>query len=270
MEHTFCCHAGIGKILPFHKGTPVLQGEPMPFLPLDHPEPFAATLGVMLYPGEDDKSRRKALAFASQYLAEPIREFIARGLSISHNDLLKIATESGEPLVDLQGHWWRGSAAGELFKTCFALANTDASLASWNNAARIVTSVAGKQRERAGRSFLMEARSEFFGVVHLWAAWSIREHRFSSAPESDYDLTDDFHSFLAEAEILRHWGQSWRHSRRKAEPLLPENMWTVPDDWTPPERKPGWPPTGKVPALTLPDHLIAELKPAGRPRKSSR
>ena len=28
----------------------------MPILPLDHPEPFAATLGVMLYPGTDDDS----------------------------------------------------------------------------------------------------------------------------------------------------------------------------------------------------------------------
>jgi hypothetical protein len=26
----------------------------MPILPLDHPDPFAATLGVMLYPGADD------------------------------------------------------------------------------------------------------------------------------------------------------------------------------------------------------------------------
>jgi hypothetical protein len=36
----------------------------MPVLPLDHPEPFAAVLGVMLYPGTDEDDRRKARAFA--------------------------------------------------------------------------------------------------------------------------------------------------------------------------------------------------------------
>jgi hypothetical protein len=30
----------------------------MPILPLDHPDPFAATLGVMLYPGADDDPPR--------------------------------------------------------------------------------------------------------------------------------------------------------------------------------------------------------------------
>ena len=34
----------------------------MPILPLDHPEPFAAVLGVMLYPGTDEDDRRKARA----------------------------------------------------------------------------------------------------------------------------------------------------------------------------------------------------------------
>jgi hypothetical protein len=34
----------------------------MPVLPLKHPEPFAATLGVMLYSGTDNENRRKALA----------------------------------------------------------------------------------------------------------------------------------------------------------------------------------------------------------------
>ena len=36
----------------------------MPILPLSHPEPFAAVLGVMLHPLEEDQT--KAEAFASQ------------------------------------------------------------------------------------------------------------------------------------------------------------------------------------------------------------
>jgi hypothetical protein len=38
----------------------------MPILPLDHPEPSAATLGVMLYPDEADAL--KARAYAAQFL----------------------------------------------------------------------------------------------------------------------------------------------------------------------------------------------------------
>jgi len=57
----------------------------MPTLPLDHPEPFAVTLGVMLYPGEDDASQSRARAFASQYLAEPLRRFHADGGALPYD-----------------------------------------------------------------------------------------------------------------------------------------------------------------------------------------
>ena len=43
----------------------------MPILPLDHPEPLAATLGVMLYPGDNEVSQKRARAFTAHVLAEP-------------------------------------------------------------------------------------------------------------------------------------------------------------------------------------------------------
>jgi len=51
----------------------------MPILPLDHPDPLAATLGVMLYSGQDEDSQRGARAFAAQFLAEPLRLFHEAG-----------------------------------------------------------------------------------------------------------------------------------------------------------------------------------------------
>ena len=104
-------------------------------------------------------------------------------------------------------------------------------------------------------------------MAHLWGAWCIREGRFSPRPDIGYDGYADFQSFLTEAEILRQWGQSWRHPRDKAEPPLPAEVWRVPEDWRPPIRQPGWPATGMIPYLTLPEELLATLKPAGRPRK---
>jgi hypothetical protein len=41
----------------------------MPILPLDYPEPFAATGGVMLYP-MDDADAPSARAFAAHLMAE--------------------------------------------------------------------------------------------------------------------------------------------------------------------------------------------------------
>jgi hypothetical protein len=239
----------------------------MPVLPLDHPEPFAATLGVMLYPGTDEAERRKAGAFTTHYLAEPLRRLQASGAVIPYNDLSRIAIAGGQQLTDLKDRWWRGSATGELFKTVFALANTDPKLASWTNAVKIVERISKSDQERAGRSFLWDKKKGHVGVAHLWAAWSIRGRTFEARPEVGYDLTDDFQSFLTEAEILRAWGQKQIPARAKGEPLLPADIWHVPEGWRPPKRRPGWPDTGQVPKLTLSAELVAGFRPAGRPRR---
>lgn len=239
----------------------------MLILPLDHPEPFAATLGVMLYPGADEMERRQARAYAAQYLAEPIRRLHEAGGNLSYDALLRVASDAGQRLDDLDKWWWDGTATGQMFKILFALANTDETLASWENAVRITEKTAASHRVSGSRSALWAARSRFLSVAHLWGAWCIREGKFEPRPEVGYDGYADFQSFLTEAEILRHWGQSWRPGRAKAEPPLPAEVWRVPDDWTPPERREDWPPTGMIPNLTVPTDLLADLRPPGRPRK---
>ncbi|MCH7839721.1 MAG: hypothetical protein IID38_05745, partial [Planctomycetes bacterium] len=230
-------------------------------------KPFAATLGIMLYPGEDDPDRRKARAFAAHYLAEPIRRLHEAGGTLSYKSLVRIATDGGERLDDLEKRWWRGTATGELFKTFFALAKMNETLATWSNAIKIAKHIATRDKVSGARSALWRDRSRFISVAHLWGAWCIREGRFSPRPDIGYDGYADFQSFLTEAEILRQWGQSWRHLRDKAKPPLPAEVWRVPEDWRPPIRQPGWPATGMIPDLTLPEELLATLKPAGRPRK---
>ena len=231
----------------------------MPILPLDHPEPFAATLGVMLYPGVDNDDPLKARAFASQWLATPIRRFEEAGHKISRDDLLRIAMDAGQPLNDLDERWWDGTATGELFKTLCALFNTDPALATWNNAIKIAKLVAARAGTSGSRSLLWEARRRFLSVAHLWAAWTIREAIFDPRPGLGYA---DFQSFLAEAEILRDFGQTWRPARANSKPLLPFNIWKVPENWKPAIHHP------EIPFLTLPEDLLSKLKPAGRPRKA--
>jgi hypothetical protein len=239
----------------------------MPILPLDYPEPFSATLGVMLYPGMDEADAPSARAFAAQYLAKPIRRLYEAGHALSDVALARITMDAGQRLTDLETRWWGGSATGEMFKTLFALANTDPGLASWSNAIKIAEKTAA--RCSGSRTSFWDARRTFLSVAHLWAAVSIRERRFAQYPELGYDGYADFQSFLAEAEILRHWGQTWRAPRAKSEPPLPPDVWCIPENWEPPPRRPGWPKTGRIPYLTISPEFLAELKRSGRPRQAS-
>jgi hypothetical protein len=229
----------------------------MPVLPLDYPEPFAATLGVMLYPGMNEADPPKARAFAAQVLAEPIRRFHEAGGILSYDALARITVDAGQRLTDLDERWWGGSATGEVFWILFLLANLHSELASWNNAIKYAELVAAGRKERGSRTDLWQARRRFLTVAHLWGAWSIRERRIVDAA--------DFQSFLTQAEDLRSWGQMWRSPRAKSEPLLQQDCWRAPDDWEAPKPWPDWPEA----KYALDPKLVAALNPPGRPRKRS-
>jgi hypothetical protein len=198
-----------------------------------------------------------------------LRRFHAAGHKLPYDVTARIAEDAGGSLNDLDDCWWAGTATGELFKTLFLLAKTAPGLTSWNSAIKIFELVAVRNKAKGSRAELWDAKRRFVSVAHLWGAWCIREGRFGEQPEVGYNGFDDFQSFLAEAEILRDWGQSWCPARAKSSPLLPLDAWRVPDGWAPPIRRTGWPKTGVIRILHLPDHLVAELKPAGRPRRAS-
>jgi hypothetical protein len=221
----------------------------------------------MLYPATDEVDTLKARAYAAQVLAKAFRRVQQGGGDPPIEILGPIYLDAGEPLDDLKERWWGGRATGEMFKTLFLLANTDPPLASWKHAIQIVEEIAKRNKVKGGRTKLLQAKDRFLSVAHLWAARAIREGKSFQKPEAGYDASVDFQMFLAEAEILRHWGQTWRQSRETSEPPLPANGWRVPGGWEPAAPQPGWPKTGMIPRLTLSKELIAELKPTGRPRK---
>jgi hypothetical protein len=241
----------------------------VPILPLDHPEPFLATLGVMFYPAIEGDDPPKARAFAAQWLATPLSRYHEAGHRLTYEALARIAADSGESLDDLDDRIWGGTATGELFKTLFTLANSSPALASWNNAIRIAELGATRSKRKGSRTELWSAKRRFLSVAHLWGAYSIRGGEFSERPELGYDGYDDFQSFLTEAEILRQWGQGWRPPRERSSPFLPPDVWRPPENWRPPTRQVGWPNTGVIPQLRLPDDLLAGLRPSGRPRRQS-
>jgi hypothetical protein len=162
----------------------------MLILPLDHPEPYSATVGVMLYPGTDEAF--KARAYAAQVLAKALRRFQEEGGDHPLETLGPIYLDAGEPMDDLEERWWGGRATGEVFKTLFALANTDPPLASWKHAIQIVEEIAKRNKVKGGRTKLLQAKDRFLSVAHLWAARAIREGKSFQKPEAGYNASVDF------------------------------------------------------------------------------
>jgi hypothetical protein len=78
----------------------------MPIPPLDHPEPFVATLGVMLYPATDKSDPPKARAYAAQLLlADPMRRYLDAGHRLSQDAFEQIAMDAGHPVTDFTERW---------------------------------------------------------------------------------------------------------------------------------------------------------------------
>src|ERR1700674_160136 len=169
----------------------------MPVLPVDHPEPFAAVLGTMLYPNEGEAAQRRA--FAAHYLAEPIRRFEAAGGALAYNDLSRIVKDGGARLDDLDQRWWGGTGMGELFKNLFALANHNPEQASWEYSSRIVEKYATTAKVSGSRTSIMAAKRRFLSVAHLWAPTVYAAESFRERVEVHYHYADDFESFLTEA-----------------------------------------------------------------------
>jgi hypothetical protein len=215
----------------------------------------------------DNDDPPKARAFAAQWLPIPLRSYHEAGHRLPYEALARIAEDSSASLTDLDERIWGGTATGELVKILFALARSDPRRASWSNAVKVFC-IAKDRSAKGSRTDLLEAKQRFSSVAHLWGAWSIREGRFEPRPDLGYDGYDDFQSFLAEAERIRHWGQTWQPPRANSSPLFPADIWRPPETWRPPKREPNWPDTGRVADLRLPDHLLSQLRPAGRPRQT--
>jgi hypothetical protein len=203
-----------------------------------------------------------------QHLAEPIRRFEAMGGRLAYSDLSRIVKDAGGRLDNLDQRWRDGSLLGEVFKVFFALANHQPEWASWAHAARIVERGAAAARVPAARTSIMGAKQRLLSVAHLWGAYSIRGRKWQAKLEVNYTYTDDVLNFLAEAEILRNWGQGWKANAAKAKPPLPAEVWEMPATWVPPFRKPGWPATGMIPDIELSPEMLSPPGARGRPRRN--
>ena len=91
----------------------------------------------------------------------------------------------------------------------------------------------------------------------------IRGDRLIPMPDVGYHAYDDLLSFVAETEVLRNWGQNWKHAAANSPHPMPIDAWRVTDGWQLPASRPGWPERGRVPYLSLPENLLTGLVASG-------
>jgi hypothetical protein len=238
----------------------------MPYLNLAGGEPCAETWGVIHFP--DDEAKRRAyiaglwLGFYPKYEKAGRGEAVPRSVLLSVMEAASATTVERDEIADRR---YKGLAAGEQLRVLFAIAQTEPKLASWNAAARLVGRQTGKSR-----AYLYEARHAFLPVIHLWAAYILRDRRFLADESRDYKAIDDLQMFIAEAMALLQWGTHFRLGRKKAEPPLNRqkvDFWTPPPDWSPPIARPEWPRDGRLQAVSIGQDWIRRIR-ARPPRKN--
>lgn len=239
----------------------------MPVLPLDHPEPFAAILGIMLYPGQGQEQRRNADTFTRYYLAEPLAEYERKGHRLSPEQKPVVRPTPSQPPKDWVTVWRRGQAAGEVCRLYMSLAAQHHPVASINSARKIYERETREHPKAIRKNNLRIACRDFRPVMHLWAALPDLLERSCGAALSNRNFLLQFDRFLLDAHAILKSGQNWRQKRNKAEPLFGAGCWTFPKNWQPRARTIGWPGAVMVPARGLNSGQISDLKPSARPRK---
>lgn len=180
----------------------------VPTLPLNYPDPLAATLAIMHYPNEGEEAQRKTL---TDCLAQIIPVHRQSYQAVFYDQLMGHATSIvGGDLADLGERVFEVTAVGQVVKTLFVLGWNQGRAASWANAYATASRHAGPiVKRRASSANLKLQCGRFKSVAHLCAALCLRDLKFVPEPLVGYGLGEDFHSFMAESEWIRCWGLNW-------------------------------------------------------------
>jgi hypothetical protein len=173
----------------------------MPYLNLTAGEPWAATWGVMHFPDDEQKRRgyiaRLWAGFYPKYEKAGVGERLPRSVLLS---VMKETAATPIETAEVQERHHQALLAGEQFKVLMAIANSDPNRASWNMAARLV------ERQTKSRASLYKARRRFMPVIHLWAAFILRECQWHNDAARHFTALDDLNVFITEAMALLQWG----------------------------------------------------------------
>jgi hypothetical protein len=219
----------------------------------------------MLFP--DNEAKRRAFVAGLWLGFYPAYEKSGTGEAVPRSVLLSVMEAAAARAVErdeIADRRYRGLAAGDQLKVLYALAQTHSRRASWNTAARLVEWQSGKCR-----AYLYRAHSAFLPVIHLWAAFILRDQRCHADEARGYTAIDDLQMFIVEAMALLQWAAGFKLDRKKAEPTLnPQTVefWIPPSDWSPSVARLGWPRDGRLQAASLEEKWVRRTR-SQPPRK---
>jgi len=216
----------------------------------------------------DDEAKRRAFIGKLWSGFYPIYETVGAGPPLTRSVLISIMEAAASAAVEraeIKDRWYKGMAAGEQLKVLFAIAQTEPKRASWYAATRLVEWQTAKSR-----AYLYQARQVFLPVIHLWAAFILRDQVFLADEARGYRAIDDLRMFIREAMALLQWGARFKLERKKAEPTLNRqtvDFWNPPPDWSPPIPRPEWPRDGRLPGISLEENWMRRTR-SKPPRKN--
>jgi hypothetical protein len=120
-----------------------------------------------------------------------------------------------------------------------------------------------QRQTKKSRAYLYDARRAFLPVIHLWAAFILRDQRCHTDEACRYRAIDDLHVFIGEAMALLQWSTKFRLPRDKAEPTLNRqtvDFWTPPAEWSPPTARPTWPRNGRLRGIYLGEDWVRRTR----------
>jgi hypothetical protein len=244
----------------------------MPRLEFQYGDPNPEIWGAMLFPDLPEKRSAYVAHLRERYFLDHFGSERPTLVYEVHRDFRAAKWLDPE---EIKRRHKEGRIAGELLKLVFLISADDPAHASWRSAIRLLEREVD-ERDRTIR----KAKEKYRSVVHLWAAWLLRDEKFYKSELLGFRYSDDLQMFLCEAMALLRWAQRFvptksdGSARVGAEPILDPNLelfWIPPRKWKPPVPQPSWPRDGRLPEVRLPDEWLKFVgaKPLPRRKKSA-
>jgi hypothetical protein len=222
-------------------------------LPIFYGVPNLSLEAVMIFPND----LAKAKAWVGWKLAGgPLGAFRARGHFLPATEIVDIAADAAlfsDYSDEAKQNEFKGSAVGTVVTALWVLIHQETKRASWERAIQRAEKLGTEHGCRTGKSSLRAYLSEFSPVLHLLGAWQLRKCRWIVDNSVGYTAPIDASFFVAESRLLLGMLREWSERRAFSEKILSSTKFIGGMNWMPPEHVRGWPETGRIYPVLVPE-----------------
>jgi hypothetical protein len=239
----------------------------MPTLPIFYGVPNLSLRAVMIFP--NDLAKAKALV-GWKLAGGPLGAFGARGHFLPAAEIVDIAADAAlfsDYSDEAKQNEWKGSAVGSVVTTLWVLIHQETKRASLERAIQRAEKLGIEHGCRTSKSSLRAYLREFSPVLHLWGAWQLRKCRWFVDNAVGYTASIDARFFVAESLLFLRMLREWSERRAFPEDILSSAKFIGGMNWMPPEHVGGWPETGRLYPVLVPEWYDAAERAREKKRK---